>query len=125
MEPEKMERGKSPFMKKHFNSTSAPPTENMTALTTNYSTKAYPEEKKLFLKKTESVNSNIKNSEINAMKPLIEARNRIKRGCTIIFELLTANNSKLTVNICCFVAKKTKELGTSLDREIKKIQADK
>lgn len=42
LEPERMERGRSPFMKKHFNSTCAPNTsENIPVLTANYSTKGY------------------------------------------------------------------------------------
>lgn len=43
------------------------------------------------------------------IKPIIDKRNWIRKGVIMVQDLLKRNNSKLTVNVCCFLMRKVKQ----------------
>ncbi len=49
----------------------------------------------------------------------------IINGVKMVQEMLTGNNSKLTVHVCCFLMKKVKEKNKKLSKRVQEIQADK
>lgn len=55
-------------------------------------------------KKVESISS----SESKVIRPLLDKRSLVRKGISLVQDLLKRNNSKLTVYICCFVMRKVK-----------------
>ena len=59
------------------------------------------------------------------LQTCLSVRTKIQKGLNLVKALLNENSSKLTVSICCFLAKRVLNLTRENSNNLKKVNTDK
>ena len=74
---------------------------------------------------TQKSSNKMKKSNEKVIKPLLQLRTKVKMGLKMVQELLCSSNSKLTINICCFLMKKVQEKSKDLAKNMEELKVEK